>query len=148
MRAIVPAGAAAPDPLVPGPSPREAGLSDAEARLRETVAEVTRLDAEIEALSEALAEFSRRWERATGDAFAELTAAERLAGRLQRLEDGLEQLAAQLRAGDLPRRPRRRRRRPFPGGDARRDAPQGFGYDRDDEAGASGASPRPDDEGA
>ena len=148
MRAIVPAGAAAPDPLVPGPSPREAGLSDAEARLRETVAEVTRLDAEIEALSEALAEFSRRWERATGDAFAELTAAERLAGRLQRLEDGLEQLAALLRAGDLPRRPRRRRRRPFPGGDARRDAPQGFGHDRDDEAGASGASPRPDDEGA
>jgi hypothetical protein len=102
VRAIVPAGAAAPDPC-----------SEAEARLRATVAEVAALDAEIEALSAALAEFSRRWERATGDAFAELHAAERLAGRLQRLEDGLEQLAARLRAGELPRR-RRRRRRPFP----------------------------------
>src|SRR5512146_2195279 len=104
-RAIVRAGGEVPDQA-----------ADGEARLRETVEEVTRLDAEIEALSDALADFSRRWERATGEAFAELAAAERLVGRLQRLEDGLAELAARLRAGEAParRRPRRRRGRAEP----------------------------------
>ena len=123
MRAIVPAGAAAPDPL-----------AGAEARLRETVDEVTRLDAELEALSEALADFSRGWERAVGDVFGELAAAERLVGRLQRLEDGLAELAGRLRAGDLPRRVRVRARRRSAGsaGRAARDAgtADGEGEDR------------------
>ena len=98
MRAIVPApGAAGPDPV-----------AGAEARLREIVAEVTRLDAEIEALSDALGDFSRRWERAVSESFAELSTAERLVRRLQALEEGLLALAASLRAGELPRHPRRR----------------------------------------
>jgi hypothetical protein len=134
VRAIVPAAAAEPAPL-----------QDAEARLRETLAEVTRLDAEIEALSDELAGFSRRWERATADAFAELAAAERLAGRLQRLEDGLEQLAVSLRAGELPRRPRRRRR-PFPRAGAARDGAgardrEGRGPDDGDGDGAAVGAP-------
>jgi hypothetical protein len=109
VRAIVPAGGAAPDPL-----------AGAEARLRETVAEVTRLDAEIEALGDALADFARRWERAVGAAHADLAAAERLVGRLQRLEGELAELAAALRAGEPPRlRPRRPRRRRAGGARAR-----------------------------
>ena len=97
----MPVGAFGPDPA-----------ADAEARLRQTVAEVTRLDAEIEALSDALAEFSRRWERAVGDAFAELGAAERLVSRLQALEGALLELAAALAdGGPGPARRRRRRRR-------------------------------------
>jgi len=103
-RAIVPATAHVPDPA-----------ADAEARLRATLDEVTRLDAEIEALSDALADFSRRWERALGEAFADLGAAERLVRRLQALEDGLAALAERLRAGPTggvpERRPRRRRAR-------------------------------------
>lgn len=113
MRALVPVVSGPPSPREVGPG-SGAPLAAAEARLRETLAEVTRLDAEIEALSETLAAFSSRWERAVGEAFADLAAAERLAGRLQRLEDGLEGLAAALRAGELPRRARRRRRRRAP----------------------------------
>lgn len=69
-------------------------FAEAESRLREAVEEVTRLDAELEALSEALAHFARRWERAVGGAFAELSAAERVVGRLQALEEGLAGLAS------------------------------------------------------
>jgi hypothetical protein len=102
-RAIVPAGGgAAHDPA-----------ADAEARLRATVAEVTRLDAEIEALSDALADFGRRWERSLGEAFADLSAAERLVRRIQALEDGLAALAERLRTpvATAPAARRRRRRR-------------------------------------
>jgi hypothetical protein len=100
-RAIVRAGGEVPDPA-----------ADGEARLRATLEEVTRLDAEIEGLAEALADFSRRWERALGEAFAELAAAERLVRRLQALEDGLAALAERVRAGaPAPRaRPAARRR--------------------------------------
>lgn len=152
MRAIV--------PVAPAPPDREAGLerrdgaasapdADAEARLRETVAEVTRLDGEVEALSEALADFARRWERAVGDAFADLGAAERLAGRLQRLEDGLEQLAAALRAGGVAPRSRRRRRpgRGSRGGEPR-EPPRPDGDDGDGEVAAADAGPNPPDEAA
>jgi hypothetical protein len=98
VRAIVPVpGAAGPDPV-----------AGAEARLREVVAEVTRLDAEIESLSDALGDFARRFERAVSTAYADLSAAERLVRRLQALEQGLQGLAASLRAGDVPRRPRPR----------------------------------------
>ncbi|HEX9241696.1 MAG TPA: J domain-containing protein [Anaeromyxobacter sp.] len=103
MRAIVPVpGAAGANPV-----------AGAEARLREVVAEVTRLDAEIESLSEALGDFARRWERAVSAAYADLSAAERLVRRLQALEQGLTGLAATLRAGDpqRSRRPIRRARR-------------------------------------
>jgi hypothetical protein len=103
-RAIVPAGGA----------PADNGEADAQARLRATVADVTRLDAEIEALSDALAGFARQWERALGEAFADLSAAERLVRRIQSLEDGLASLAERLRAPspspERRRRPRRRRR--------------------------------------
>jgi hypothetical protein len=78
------------------PEPAE----DAEARLRATVEEVTRLDAEIEALTEELADFSRRWEHALGAVFQDLAAAERLVRRLQALEDGLLAVAERLRAGE------------------------------------------------
>ncbi|HET8539074.1 MAG TPA: J domain-containing protein [Anaeromyxobacter sp.] len=72
----------------------------AEARLRATLEEIGRLDAEIEALSAALADFSRRWERALAEAFHDLGAAERLVRRLQALEDGIASLAERLRAGE------------------------------------------------
>src|SRR6266545_2479891 len=95
-RAIVPAGGEVPaDPT-----------ADAQARLRATVEEVTRLDAEIEALSDALADFARRWERAVAEAFADLGLAERLVRGLQALEGGLAELAERLRSGAAP--PRRR----------------------------------------
>jgi hypothetical protein len=111
-RAIVRVGGGVPDPG-----------ADGEARLRATLEEVTRLDAEIEALSDALADFSRRWERAVGDAFADLAAAERLVRRLQALEDGLSALAERLRTGAAEPRParrsvRRRRRSGARAGDA------------------------------
>lgn len=103
-RAIVPAGARDPDPPV-----------GEEERLRRTVEEISALDAEIEALSDALADFSRRWERAVGAAFEDLSAAERLVRRLQALEGGLATLAGHLREGEspetAPRRPRRARSR-------------------------------------
>lgn len=132
-RAIVPAGGEVPaDPT-----------ADAQARLRATVEEVTRLDAEIEALSDALADFARRWERALGDAFADLGAAERLVRRLQALEDGLAALAERLRSGALPpARPRRRaaraRRRGVAGGEP--DARDGVPGEDPDPAACAGAA--------
>ncbi len=103
-RAIVPAGVAVANPT-----------AAAEATLRATLDEVMRLDAEVEALSDGLADFSRRWERAVAEGFAELGVAERLVRRLQALEGGLAELASRLRAGppDGPARrapPRRRGR--------------------------------------
>ncbi|HEX9399194.1 MAG TPA: J domain-containing protein [Anaeromyxobacter sp.] len=95
-RAIVVAGGAVVDPT-----------AAAEATLRSTLDEVTRLDAEIEELSDALADFSRRWERAVGEAFADLGLAERLVRTLQALEGGLAELAEKLRSG-APPPPRRR----------------------------------------
>ncbi|HSM93514.1 MAG TPA: hypothetical protein VLT47_11570, partial [Anaeromyxobacteraceae bacterium] len=62
-------------------------VAEAEARLAEILAEVTALDAEVEALSAALAEFGRRYEQALAAPFAALGEAERLTRRLQRLED-------------------------------------------------------------
>jgi hypothetical protein len=73
--------------------------ADAGARLRATLDEIGRLDAEIEALSAVLADFSRRWERALSDVFQDLAATERLVRRLQALEDGIAALAERLRAG-------------------------------------------------
>jgi hypothetical protein len=101
-RALVhaPAGEGAPDEAAAG-----------EARLREILDEIAALDAELEALSDALAEFSRRWERGVGDAYADLSRAEALVARLQRLEGDLADLARALREGPLPRK-RRRRARP------------------------------------
>ncbi len=104
-RAIVRVGGDVPDDRA----------AEAEARLRSTLEEVTVLDAEIEVLSDVLADFARRWERAVGDAFADLGAAERLVRRLQALEEGLAALAERLRAGTPPpagrARGRARRRR-------------------------------------
>jgi curved DNA-binding protein CbpA len=93
----VPAGDGAPDPT-----------AGEEARLREILDEIAALDAELEALSDALAEFSRRWERGVGDAYADLSRAEGLVARLQRLEGDLADLARALREGPPP--PRRKRR--------------------------------------
>jgi len=115
----------------------------AEARLRATVEEITRLDAEIEALSAELADFSRRYERALADAFADLAAAERLVRRLQALEEGLAALAESLRkggaaAGAAPQRraqgTRGARRRP-----PRRAAAREAGREGDAEDGDAGA---------
>jgi hypothetical protein len=90
------------------PDERSDPAADAEATLRATLDEVTALDAEIEALSEELADFSRRWERELGATFQDLAAAERLVRRLQGLEDGLLAAAERLRA-DAPRTRARRR---------------------------------------
>ncbi|MGC3997767.1 MAG: J domain-containing protein [Anaeromyxobacter sp.] len=85
---------------------------EAEARLRALLEEIAALDLELEQRSTALAEFSRGWERALGGAFADLSVAERLVLRLQRLEDALLSLAVRLKAGEpSPPRPRRRRSR-------------------------------------
>ncbi|HEY6004813.1 MAG TPA: molecular chaperone DnaJ, partial [Anaeromyxobacter sp.] len=94
-----------------GPAARPDPTADAEAELKATLEEVTRLDAEIEALSEELAEFSRRWEQALGTAFQDLAAAERLVRRLQALEDGLLAAAERLRSDPAPARSRSRRGR-------------------------------------
>jgi hypothetical protein len=77
----------------------QAATADAEARLREVLAAVTALDVEVERLSGALDDFSRRYERALAEAFADLGAAERLVRRIQALEDALVSLAERLRSG-------------------------------------------------
>ena len=103
-------GLARAGPSGGGPDP----VARAEAALRRTLDEVTRLDAEIEALSAELADFSREYERVLGAVFQDLAAAERLVRRLQALEDGLVSLAERLRAGPPPpgeRAPRARPRR-------------------------------------
>ncbi|HTN52857.1 MAG TPA: J domain-containing protein [Anaeromyxobacter sp.] len=101
QRAIARAGGEAPSPA-----------ADLEAQLRAILEEVTALDLEIEALSAALADFGRAWERALGETFAELALAERLVRRIQALEDGLAALADTIAAGERPLRPRRGRRAP------------------------------------
>jgi len=117
--------------------------ADAEARLRATVEEITRLDAEIEALSSELADFSRRYEHALADAFADLAAAERLVRRLQGLEEGLAALAASLRKGGdaagaaparRPRAARGARRRPGGRAAAREAGREGDAEDGDADA--------------
>jgi len=132
-RAIVRVGGDVPDDRA----------AEAEARLRSTLEEVTALDAEIEVLSDVLADFARRWERAVGDAFADLGAAERLVRRLQALEEGLAALAERLRAGTPPpagrARGRARRRRAGRDG-ARRTA--------EDATAADGAGAAPPDSAA
>lgn len=102
-RALARTGPDLPDPL-----------AEAEARLAAVLAEVTSLDLEVEALSLALAEFSREYEVRLGPAFAELEAAERLVRRLQALEDEAARLVEVLRA------PHRTRARPLPGARGRR----------------------------
>jgi hypothetical protein len=89
--------------------PTPDAADEAEARLRAAVEEVTCLDAEIEALSQALADFSRRWERALGEAFRDLGAGERLVRSLQALEGALRAAAEEIRSGTAPRRGRRPR---------------------------------------
>jgi len=71
--ALVHVGRPAPDPATVA----------AEARLRATLDEVTALDLEVETLSAALADFARAYERALGDAFQDVHAAERLVRRIQ-----------------------------------------------------------------
>jgi hypothetical protein len=90
------------------PVPRD-DAAEAEATLRATLDEVTALDAEIESLSDELADFSRRWERELGEAFRDLAAAERLVRRLQALEDGLLSVAERLRSDPAPARRRGRK---------------------------------------
>jgi hypothetical protein len=124
-RAIVPRRELVRAGASPSGDGRE-GVADAEAALRATLAEVTRLDAEIEALSAELADFSRLYERALGAAFQDLAAAERLVRRLQGLEDGLAGAAERLRAGEPPARaPRPSRRRRGTRGAAQRAAEEG-----------------------
>ncbi len=78
-----------------GQGPRR--VAEAERRLAWLLARVTELDLEIEALSLALGDFSRRYEQVLGAAFRELGAAERLVRRLQALEDEAARLAEALR---------------------------------------------------
>ncbi len=94
----------------PGPEPG-AATADLEARLRAVLDEVTALDLEIEALSAALAEFSRTWERLLGRGFAERAVAERLVRRLQALEDALLEESARVLAAEPVAHRRRARRR-------------------------------------
>ena len=86
-------------------------VAELEARLRAVLEDVTGLDLELEALSAALAEFSRAWERQLGRGFVERAAAERLVRRLQALEDGLVEESARVAADAPVRRGRRVRRR-------------------------------------
>jgi hypothetical protein len=82
-----------------GAQPRDP-VAEAEARLAAVLAEVAALDVEVEALSEALADFGRRYERALAGAFTALGEADRLTRRLQRLEDEVARLARHLREGE------------------------------------------------
>ena len=116
-------------PAAPGPAE---AVRQAEARLRAALEEVTAEDAAVEALSLELDAFSRTYERTLGEPFADLAAAERLARRIQALEDGLAQLAAGLADGTLAKAPRRKRARR--GGVAGRH-------------GRRGEDPEPDDDG-
>lgn len=100
-RALAPAGPGTPDPV-----------ADAERRLAAVLAEVSALDAEVEALGTALADFSRRYDRLLGEPFAALDRAERLVRRLQRLEDELGRLAGLCREEHAATGRRRRRVRP------------------------------------
>src|SRR5512133_2888555 len=94
-----------------GEQPRDP-VAEAEARLAAVLAEVAALDVEVEALSEALADFGRRYEQALAGAFTALGEADRLTRRLQRLEDEVGRLARRLREGEPepePEAPRRAR---------------------------------------
>jgi hypothetical protein len=84
--------------------------AELEARLRAVLEEVTALDLEIEALSAALAEFSRAWERQLGRAFAERGVAERLVRRLQALEDALLEESTRVSEAEPAERRRAQRR--------------------------------------
>jgi len=85
----------------------ERATATLEAHLRAVLDEVTALDLEIESLSQALAEFSRKWERLLAKAFAERGVAERLVRRLKELEDALQRESARiLEALPPPRGPR------------------------------------------
>lgn len=86
----------------------------AEERLRRAVEAVATLDAEVEALSAGLADFSRIYEAALGELQSELEDAERVVRSLQALEDALSGLAASIEAGEV-RPSRRGRRRPAAG---------------------------------
>jgi hypothetical protein len=134
-------GEARPDPA-----------AEAQVRLRETLDEIGRLDAEIEARSADLADFSRRWEHSLADVFRDLAAAERLVRRLQALEDGIAALAASIREGRAAPPPGARRargaRRSRGGRDAARAARAGDDPDRDRdpdrEEASAGAAREPD----
>jgi hypothetical protein len=86
-------------------------VAEAEGRLRTVLDEVNELDADVEALSASLADFSRRYERLLAAPFADLEAAERLVRRLQALEDEAARLTTRFLDGDLDPPPRRRSRR-------------------------------------
>lgn len=100
--------------LVPSRPAGRDPVAEEERRLRAAVEEVTALDLEVEALSQALAEFGRRYEQAMGEAFSDLDAAQHLVRRLQALEDEAARLTDLLRAGPPVRPPARRRRVPRP----------------------------------
>src|SRR5512138_1208248 len=132
-------GAERPDPA-----------AGAQARLRAVLDEIGRLDAELEAVSADLADFSRRWERALSDVFQDLAAAERLVRRLQALEDGIAAMAERLRSGAAAEekgegRGARRRRgaRPAP-----REAPDGGGAEADGTTDATAGAQETADEAA
>jgi hypothetical protein len=91
-------------------------VAAAERRLADVLAEVTTLDVDVERTAAELADFSRRYEHALGDAFAALDRAERLVLRLQRLEDEVARLALRFREGDLAPAKRKRRGRKARGG--------------------------------
>jgi hypothetical protein len=87
-----------------------AGTAALEAKLRAALEEVTALDLELEKRSAELADFSRRWERELGRAFAEREVAERLLRRLQALEDALLEESLRIREAE-PAPARRREKR-------------------------------------
>ncbi len=112
-------------------------VAEAEARLAAVLAEVTALDLEVEALSLALGDFGRKYERFLGDAFADLDAAERLVRRLQALEDEAGRLAELLREPERDRGQRARARRP-----ARRPAREPAGAGQDEPGEVAGGEAR------
>jgi hypothetical protein len=110
-------------------------VREAEARLRAALEAVTVEDAGLEALSSDLEAFSRGYERALGEAFGDVAAAERLARRIQKLEEGLDRLARELveARAEAPRLTVKRRRRARAGRDPDldRDPDPGPVLDRD-----------------
>jgi hypothetical protein len=99
--------------------PRPADVVAAEARVRALAEEVAALGAAVDAFTAELAAFERAYAAVTAEAFAELSAAERLVRHIARLHEEVERLAAALRASSSSPADRERAgRRSAPGGGA------------------------------
>jgi hypothetical protein len=134
QRAMVATGRPAPDPV-----------AAAQARLEAALADVTALDAEVEALSAALAAFAQELERRLAGPDGEARRAASLVRRLQALADGLARELLRVRDGGG--RPRSRSRS-APRSASRSAAAPGFGFEEDTDADVDAGQPAPEGDGA